>query len=631
MKVGEGRYLSIYARRPMAGTYASFLLVLGASAAVGQAIFALSGRRTWSPLSPAVGLAALISVAWATVRLPGEGTAAVIALGILAAGAAAYLVGRVSDLPQALRASVALELSAAAVASLPFIVERRFGILGTGLNPDMSQHLFAADRLASGGSERLIESGYPLGPHSLVVAVSDLGPSTVQAFDGLMLAVAAATCLVAFGVLERLVPWRRIAGGLLVGFAYLLAANYVQGAFKEAIEAMLVLAFAVGLGGLARGWPERQRAARALRALPLAVLAVGAVYAYSFPGLLWLGATLAAWAAIELGRAVRRGGLRQARRLVRLSAPTALVAAGVLAIAAAPEIGRMIDFASFETFDPDGSGLGNLFNRLSPLEALGIWPSGDFRLEPGDGAVPAIAFYLGAALALAVFAYGLRWWWQKGERAVLGGLIAAIALWLYGLIAGTPYQEAKALVILSPLVTLIGVRALLEMAPDLPEARRILRRRSLAYLFPERARLAREQLVVGIAAVAFGAGAGISSALALVNGPVGPSAYSPALAELRSHLGAGSTLVLAPAKLLDDEHGLDYISWELRGHRLCIEPEAAGSQRPQNGIARVIAVSTDPVEPVGGYFNISRADSGEGPGPCQLVADGARADPAGDG
>ena len=42
-----------------------------------------------------------------------------------------------------------VELPRVALASLPFIVERRFGVLGTGLNPDMSQHLFAVDRLAT--------------------------------------------------------------------------------------------------------------------------------------------------------------------------------------------------------------------------------------------------------------------------------------------------------------------------------------------------------------------------------------------------------------------------------------------------------------------------------------------------
>ena len=610
----------------MAGTYASLLLLLGASATVGQAVFALAGARAWSWLSPCVGLAVLLAVAWASVRLPGEGTAAVIALALITAGAGALLVGRVGELPTALRAGGPLALAALAAASLPFLVEWRFGILGTGLNPDMSQHLFAVDRLASGGSERLIESGYPLGPHSLVVALSELGPNTVQAFDGLMIAVAISTCVAALAVLERLAPWRRVAGGLLVGFAYLLASNYIQGAFKEALEAMFVLAFAVALGDLAREWPQRRPAPRALRALPLAAIAVGAVYAYSFPGLLWLAATAAVWALVELARAARRGGAVASRRLARSAAPAAIAALAVVAVTAAPEAGRIIDFASFETFDPSSAGLGNLFDRLSPLEVLGVWPSGDFRLEPGDGAVPAVAFYLGAALALVAFAHGLRWWSRRGPRAVLAALGAATALWLYALTAGTPYQEAKALVVLAPLVMLVAVTGVLETAPDLVEVRRILRRRSLAYLLPSRAREAREKLVVGVLGVAFLAAAGGSSALALVNGPIGPSAYSPALAELRADLGKGSTLVLAPDELLADEHGLDYISWELRGHRVCIEPDR-GDREPPPGIATVVVISaSDPPRPEGAYTNRSQT----GDGPCPLIASTARADPAGD-
>ena len=67
----------------------------------------------------------------------------------------------------------------------------------------------------------------------------------------------------------------------------------------------------------------------------------------------------------------------------------------------------MLDFHSFETFDPNGPGLGNLFGQVSPFEALGIWPSGDFRLAPGDGAVPAAGYYLGAAFALVLLLYGI--------------------------------------------------------------------------------------------------------------------------------------------------------------------------------------------------------------------------------
>ena len=53
-----------------------------------------------------------------------------------------------------------------------------------------------------------------------------------------------------------LASWRRVAGALVVGLAYLVAVYLVQGAFKETIEALFVLAFAIGLGELARERPR---------------------------------------------------------------------------------------------------------------------------------------------------------------------------------------------------------------------------------------------------------------------------------------------------------------------------------------------------------------------------------------
>ncbi len=177
----------------------------------------------------------------------------------------------------------------------------------------MSQHLFAVDRLADGLSERLVAGGYPLGPHSIVIAVSQLGPNTVHAFDGLMLATAVAACLLGLGLLERLAPWRRIAGALVIGFAYLAASYLTQGAFKETIAALFLLAFAVGIDQIATGWSSDRDGPRRLRAVPLAVLIAGVAYAYSFPGVVWLGAALAAWVAVELLRAAYDGKLAAAR------------------------------------------------------------------------------------------------------------------------------------------------------------------------------------------------------------------------------------------------------------------------------------------------------------------------------
>ena len=114
----------------------------------------------------------------------------------------------------------------------------------------------------------------------------------------------------------------------------------------------------------------------------------------------------------------------------------------------------MIDFHKFETFDPNGPGLGNLFGQISPFEALGIWPSGDFRLAPGDGAVPAAAYYLGAAFATVLLLYGIWACWRRRETVVLSGLAVAAVAYLAARVGGTAYTAAKAIEIAAPLCAL---------------------------------------------------------------------------------------------------------------------------------------------------------------------------------
>ncbi len=629
----------------MLATYGSLLIILAASCLVGQGLFALCGRRRWSWLAPAVGLAILIALAWGTVRLPGHGSAAAIAIVALSL-AALLLVWRTMERSgDGLGVGIAVGLAVALAASIPFFVEGRFGILGTGLNPDMSQHLFAADRLAHGEGGRLLGQGYPLGPHSLVVAVSaPTGASLVHGFDGLMLAIVVCAALAPLAVLERLGTWRRVACAALVALPYLVASYLIQGAFKEIVEALFVLAFAVclhelGRGTLiARGGGSGSSVRRALEAVPLAALAVGSVYAYSFPGLLWLAGAVAVWGAVELGIASRARPPGGAVALVRRVVPAVSVAVGLVLVASAPEIGRMVDFASFETFDPSGPGLGNLFNPISPLEALGIWPSGDFRLDPGDGAMPAAGFYLGELLGLVALAYGLAWWLWRRERAVPAGLAGALALYAYAHFAGTPYQAAKSIVIAAPLAMLIAARALISREPAIPlDGLRggIARRRGGAVGAWARW----EPRLRSPLAIAFLVAAAGSSLLALANGPVGPAIYSPRLTELRGSLGDGSTLVLAPDRVLAGEHGRDYLVWELRGGRVCVAALGEPSpSRPPEGVAHVIAQGSA-IPPYGhlllerraGPYTLWRArPAPAGHGSCPLIAVGGRANPAGD-
>jgi hypothetical protein len=521
------------------GTYAAVIAVCGASLTIGQAAIALCGVRRWSWLAPAVGLALVCAVCWGTVRLPGDGVISAIAVLVLAIASIVHLRGRLEGGGEALRVGTPVALLALAAASLPFVAEGHFGILGTSFNPDMSQHLLATDRLVHGEGSQLLHQGYPLGPHAVVVALNKgLGIGLVQGFSGLTVAVAILASLTALAAFRDQPPFLRVPAALVVGLTYMVASYFAQGAFKETMQALFFLAFVLALREASRD-PEWRELPLGL--VPAVALAAGSVYAYSFPGLIWLVPAAVAWLALERAFPVR----------------PILLALAALAVLTVPEIGRMTDFQRFETFDPDGPGLGNLFAPISPFEALGIWPSGDFRLSPGDGAVPALGYYLGAAFASILLFYGLVLAWLRRETAIIAGLAAAALAYAAARIGGTPYTAAKAIEIGAPLAALVIVLPLL--------------RRPVAWLY----------LAV----------AGGCSLLAFANAPVGPTSYTPALTGLRDDVGGGPTLVLASRQLLEDEHGTPYIAWELRGGRVCIESVDEAGGEPPPGVRFVIAES----------------------------------------
>lgn len=531
----------------MLGTYAAVLAICGASLAFGQAAIGLCGIRRWSWLAPPVGLALLLAVCWGTVRLPGDGLVPAILVPLLLIASVGYLRGRVEGGEGALRAGWPVALGALVAASLPFVAEGHFGILGTSFNPDMSQHLLATDRLAEGHGSQLLAQGYPLGPHSLVVALNKgLGIGLVQGFSGLTMAIAVLAPLTALAAFAELRPIPRTAAALVVGLAYVVASYFAQGAFKETIEALALLGFVLALREAGRSWAELP-----LRFVPAALIAVGAVYAYSFPGLIWLGGAFVFWLLAEAALGRRQPPWR-----------ALLLGALPFVVLIAPEVGRMIDFQRFETFDPNGPGLGNLFGQVSPFEALGIWPSGDFRLAPGDGAVPALGYYLGTAFALVLLVHGIWRCAKDREIAILSGLAAAALAYAAGRAGGTAYASAKAIEVAAPIC------ALVILLPFLRESANAVSSPMGGQLRAHGAG-ARGALLAGAAAL-FIAAAGVCSLLALANAPVGPTAYSSSLTDFRKQVGAGPTLVLADPELLEDEHGVPFISWELRGGRVCI-------------------------------------------------------------
>ena len=106
----------------MLATYGSVLAIAAAAAAVGQAALTLCGWRRWSWLAPAVGLALLTALCWATVRLPGDGAISAAAAAAAALASAVFLRGRVEGVREALRSGAPVALLALAAASLPFLV-----------------------------------------------------------------------------------------------------------------------------------------------------------------------------------------------------------------------------------------------------------------------------------------------------------------------------------------------------------------------------------------------------------------------------------------------------------------------------------------------------------------------------
>jgi hypothetical protein len=582
------------------GTYAAVAAICVSSLAIGQAAVRLCGGRGWSWLSPAVGLALLCAVCWATVRMPGDGVISGVAVALLTVGALVYLRGRVEDGGEALRAGWPVALGALLAASLPFMVEGHFGILGTSFNPDMSQHLLAADRLAEGHSSQLLNQGYPLGPHAIVVALNKgLGIGLVQGFSGLTVAVAILASLTALAAFRELPAIPRTAGALLVGLAYITASYFAQGAFKETMQALFLLAFVLALREADRTWSGQQ-----LRYVPAALIAAGSIYTYSFPSLIWLAPALVLWLLGKSlwavggddredspGRGSPRSETGPAARALGLAA----VVFGVLVL---PELGRTLDFHSFETFDPNGPGLGNLFGQISPFEALGIWPSGDYRLAPGDGAVPAVGYYLGIAFGLALFVYGLAQLWRRRESAILAGLGAAALAYAAARVAGTPYTAAKAIEIAAPLV------ALAILPPLLTEACR--------FSGPMGNKVDTRRLALPAMTSLFVVAAGVCSLLALANAPVGPTSYSSKLSEYRKVVGEGPTLVFASPHLLEDEHGEPFLAWEMRGGRVCIQSSDETEVPP--GVRFVIRDE-------GGWTLTKVRDLRPGKNPCPLVAE----------
>jgi hypothetical protein len=93
-------------------------------------------------------------------------------------------------------------------------------------------------------------------------------------------------------------------------------------------------------------------------------------------------------------------------------------------------------------------GFGNLYHELNPLQLVGIWPTGDFRVDPDWHTVTLVL--IGFTLVAAAMGLYIAWR-QRAWSLILyifGAILGGVAIFLIA----SPWVGAKALAIASPAI-----------------------------------------------------------------------------------------------------------------------------------------------------------------------------------
>jgi hypothetical protein len=244
------------------------------------------------------------------------------------------------------------------------------------------------------------------------------------------------------GALLTLALWQLTAGLLasrplralvaVVGSqAALLYGYYLWGGIKE-IAAAALLASAVPLASLAIARGGQPRAL-----MPLALICAALIGVLSAGGAIWLAFPLAGAVALLVVARGRRSAARSVIwgiGLVGLLSLPVLLTGGLLPPTSSPLTG--------------GEAGGNLIEPLEPAQAAGIWPAGDFRLDPAEVGPT----YLLIAVAIAAAAGALVIAWRRRAWTVplyVGGtLLACLAICALG----SPWVDGKALATAAPAI-----------------------------------------------------------------------------------------------------------------------------------------------------------------------------------
>jgi hypothetical protein len=303
--------------------------------------------------------------------------------------------------------------------------------------------------------------GYPIGSFLPLGLGHLVGQDIAWLVDPWMALVAAMLALALYGVARRAMPdrsspWLATIVAVAAAQSTLLYGYYLWGSIKEVVGALLIATAAL-TAPLALEGERRIRVA-----LPMALVVWALLAALSPGGLVWIGpGGLLAVALLGVRGRVRWPGGAHASGGVHASAGVSVGGAlptfsrvwpALLAGGLALGLGLLLllrDGGFVQTFSgvlTGGSALGNLLRPLNPLQLAGIWPAGDFRVDPPQLAITYVLIAVVLIGATVGFVLALR----AGRLEPVLYVLFAIAGALLTVVLASPWVGAKALASASP-------------------------------------------------------------------------------------------------------------------------------------------------------------------------------------
>jgi hypothetical protein len=440
-----------------------FPLVLAALClGCGLLLEACLGRPIAGPLLAPAGFAAVVVIAGVFTSRGEIASLATPAIAVAAIAGAGLRRHRLRARPDGW--ALAAALGVFAVYAAPVVLSGHPTFLGYIKLDDTATWMAFVDRVMDHGRDLSglepssyqttlqvnLPSGYPVGAFlPLGVGGQITGSDVAWLVQPYMATMAALLSLCLWSLVRPLVESRPLRALVAFGAAQsaLLFAYSLWGGIKEVAVALAIAVLAalapLAVAGLAgREEPSAERRFGWRLVLPAAVATAALLTMVGSGGLVWVGPILAL-AAVALWRS-------RDWRAVLLRAVPLLLAIAILGIPALFAAGV---FSPTQGGLTNAAELGNLVGPLNVAQVVGIWPNGDFRLDPING--PLTTFLIVLALAAAVAGAWLcqrRRAWEPLLYAA-GALAGSLVVFAYS----SPWVGAKALASASPALLLLAL------------------------------------------------------------------------------------------------------------------------------------------------------------------------------